>query len=254
MSRATKTITIRKRITRDALEALDRNEVGAVRVTDFMDQKTCEAIAKRMLKSKHYGRYKNAPKIGRIGKALFECEAQRYMEDMRDACAPFANPIDLLRAQFDVIWPGGARIARLKGQPAFAGLLRVFSSGSYAEPHQDHLAWDVGPLGLGKEAFLKSQIAGNVYLKLPPRGGELMVWPGGLTREEYERARITGSYGVRQEALKGEPLVIRPQVGELILFPSTRTHSVVKSEGGDRVTWSCFIGSRGTDKPLEFWS
>lgn len=264
MSTPNQVVTLNKSVTLSALRALIKGDVMAIRIDNYSDAETCEAVAARMVQSKHYGRYVNAPKIARVGKALFECVGNRselkeyldsapcWMEEMRVTCAPFASPIDRFRLECDVVWPGGARVARVDGRPAFAGLLRVFSEGSFAEPHQDHLAWDLGPLGLKPKQ--RAQIAVNVYLKLPAKGGELVIWPHGLSREAYEKARNPGSYGVSESALRGTPLVIRPRQGEMWLFLSTNTHKVEESRGGDRVTWSCFIGANSEREPLEFWS
>lgn len=264
MSSTHQIVTLSKHVSRAALQALIQDEVIAIRIVDYLDKDTCEDIAGRMLNSKNYGRYANAPKIGRVGKALFECvgnraELKRYLEgapgwmdEMRAACSPYASPIDRFRLECDAVWPGGAKLARIDGQPAFAGLLRVFGEGSSAEPHQDHLSWDLATLGL--TARQTAQLAVNVYLKLPPKGGELVVWPDGLTRAAYEKARIPGSYGVNEGALRGEPVVIQPQQGEMWLFKSTNTHKVCECHGGDRVTWSCFIGTNGECDALAFWS
>lgn len=182
-----------------ALSALIDGSVLAIRVANYADAQVCVEMTRRMLASPLYGKYENAPKIGRIGKALFEtidsvnaalgylAGAPGWMEEMRMECAPYLSPIDRLRLEADILWPGGARVARLQGRPMFAGLLRVFEEGSEAEPHQDHLDWDVGPLGMHEGAYLETQLAANVYLEVPPSGGELVIWPSGLSREAYER-------------------------------------------------------------------
>lgn len=260
-------VAVRKEMfTEGDIEALACGDLDAIRIKRRADVLKCETLAAQMKRAHRFDRYKLAPKIGKFGIPLFDHvenparfkeylkDAAACMWDMREACAPYANPIDEVRLDCDILWPAGARVARLGGHTLSAGLGRVFSPGSFAEPHEDHWDWDVASLGLAKQAKLRAQIAVNLYLEMPVEGGEVLIWPGGLTRDEYERARIPGSYGVRTEALKGEPLVIRPEVGEMVMFASTRTHAVAKGTGGDRVTWSCFIGVRGKDQPLEFWS
>lgn len=262
-------IELRETFSCEALKQLIQGSALAVRVKNFISDAMCEAISRRMLDSKHFGYYEteSARNIGRVGHALFEMtdsaerllqyleEAPAWMNDLRSECAPYPNPIDLCRLQSDAIWPGGATVARLCGRTMFAGLLRVFDEHSGAEPHQDHLDWDVAHLELQDAgAYYMAQMAANVYLTVPPRGGELVIWPTSLTRNEYETLRTPGSYGVRESELQSQPLVIKPEAGELIFFNSRNTHAVRPALGGKRITWSTFIGSNGEFQPLRFWS
>lgn len=66
--------------------------------------------------------------------------------------------------------------------------------------------------------------------------------------------RNAGSYGVNEAVLRGDPLLIQPRRGDLILFNSRNTHAVRSPIGGKRISWSCFIGCNGAAQPLGFWS
>lgn len=247
-----------------ALHALATGGAMAVRVPGFYHREAAQRIAAAMRESRLFGMYANAPQIGRVGQAYFESlaseahraeyerNAVKWIAEMRSICEPFLSPIDKLRLALDESWSPGAQVGSLQGKKMFVGLARIFGKGSGAEPHQDVLAWDAPDSEEAKA--LTGQLAANIYLAMPSTGGELLVWPHSLSREEYEAARIPGSYGVREACLPCAPVVIQPQEGELILFNSTFVHAVATSDTGDRVTWSCFVGLRGSNQPAMLWS
>lgn len=252
-------------LTHEALTELIEGRAIAIRVSNFAEDEVCEEIASRMLQSPLYGKYVNAPKIGKVGHAFFEVchatvneyfeKAVGWIQEIRKLCTPYGSPMDRLRLELDEVWPGSSQIARLTGRQMFAGLLRVFDEGAGAEPHMDVLDWDAAAVEIYEGAFLKCQMGANVYLKVPPVGGELVIWPFGLTRERYEQLRIEGSYGVQEHLLGDEaPTVIQPRQGELIIFNAGNVHAVRAPERGKRITWSSFIGYTSRSQPLTVWS
>lgn len=252
-------------VTRNHVLQLIHEDVVALRVKDFFHADACEKITDNLLNSPLYGKYANAPQIGRVGKAFFETieskgslmnyfsQSTEWLRVMREACEPFQIPIDKLRLQLDECWDGGANLARLNGCPMYAGLIRVFEPNAFAEPHQDHLDWDASIHEIYGDAIYSKQIAANVYLHMPQSGGELVIWPHSLSRIEYEARRIPGSYGVDISGFS-DPLVIKPEVGELILFNARNTHRVDAPTAGKRVTASVFVGYRGDHQHLSLWS
>lgn len=259
-------IELSQKVTADAVLQLATGKASAIRIANFLPAKSCKAITKLVLASELHGAYDNAPRIHRVGGAFFEAgdstaaalayldKAPGWIETMRRECAPHPLPMDVLRLHLDEIWPGSAQLTRMSGRQMFAGLIRRFQPGAGAEPHQDHLEWDARTAGIDDHPYFDAQLAANIYMKVPPRGGELVIWPVGLTRTQYEAARIPGSYGVRKELLEGTPLVLPPRAGELIMFSSRNTHEVKPSSGGDRVASSNFIGFNGLYRPLSLWS
>lgn len=255
-----------KRLKGRDLLALVCGEIAAIRVKKFIPKTLCEGIAETMTTSPLFGHYANpgAENIGRLGEAFFERqtspeaqarydrESMSWMRELRAALAPMLSPIDKLRVELDEAWPHGAKIARIDGVKLFSGLGRVFGEGSCAEPHQDVIYWDA--VGSKEAARIAFQLAANVYLSMPKRGGALMIWPESLSHDQYEAYRIPGSYGVRQDCLASEPLIIHPEVGELILFDSRKVHAVARIEDGSRYTFSTFIGLEATTSPMALFS
>jgi hypothetical protein len=248
----------------DDLLALSRREIAAIHIKRYHPAEQCGLIVDRLMTSSLYGRYVYENKIGRWGQAFFESEsdpdsrqryeqmAVRWMGELRELCAPYLTPIDKLRLELDEAWPAGARIATLGGRKMFAGLPRHFGEGSEAEPHPDIFAWDAP--GAPEAAALKGQWAWNVYLSVASKGGALVIWDLRLSRDEYERRRAPGSFGVRRDDLPDPIAVLYPEAGDMILFDSELLHAVEKIEGGSRVTWSCFVGYGTAEEPLLLWS
>ncbi len=239
-------------------------DVDVLRVPGFYPAVAAAEIALRFTASKLRGPYDGAPRIDRIGRALFEKQASAqaaadyeansvgWIDELRDAASPFPLPIDLLRLKLDELWAAGSTLATIEGCRAFCGLIRIFPAGGEAEPHMDVLEWDL-PEG-HPDGVLAGQFAANIYCQVPRVGGELLIWPRTLTRDDYEAHRRPGSYGLLDTALAGEPTVIRPQVGELIMFNSRRVHAVCASIDESRVAASCFVGHRGAGQSLCLWS
>lgn len=169
-------------------------------------------------------------------------EALPAIRRLRSACAPDVSPIDRFRLELDELWPGGARVASFEGKSMFVGIVRVMqpaaSEGSELYPHFDALPSDVWDFD--------GQFAANIFVKVPPRGGELEIWdvpplePGATLRPDW---RETG----------GPPLMINPEVGDLIVFNSRKPHAVRRFDGSVRISVQTFLGVRKSD-PVLLWN
>ncbi len=130
---------------------LDRT-IDVVRIPEYFSKQNSKEIADKIKNSEFFGSYVNAPKIGRVGQAFFECQndevsLQRYREysqvwikEMRKEVSPFLSPIDRLRLELSEVWPNHCHLAEIDNHKTFAGLVREFKEGSFAEPHNDVLS------------------------------------------------------------------------------------------------------------------
>lgn len=251
------------------LVALAKGRTLAVIVPNFCDADWCRHVGDRILEDHRLGGYQTedgAGQIKKLGTPLFEvagsdparleqyyATARASIRALRQLSRPFPYPMDRLRLTLQETWPAGAGFEMLHpGRIMNVGMPRVFESGVAALPHVDRLAWDVPDSA--KARTLRAQWAANVYLRTAADGGELELWREAPVGEAYAALRLAGTYGLDRSRLGPPQAVIRPQVGDLILFNSNRIHAVRACRGGPRVTASCFIGFRGLRQPLTYWS
>lgn len=168
--------------------------------------------------------------------------ALRGIRRLREAAAPYLSPIDRLRVELDELWPDGATVAAFEGRKMFVGIARVMHSdrshASHENPHFDALPPSV--------QSLDGQLAANIFIAVPPVGGELELWDAPPLPPEAvlpDTWRATG----------GDPIVFKPETGDLLLFNSRRPHATTPFETGDRISLQCFIGYR-RGGPLLFWN
>ncbi len=247
------------------IEAIENDEPLVVIGSNFFNPILCERFSSRLMNSENLESYAVAEDILKIGKAIFDAadnpsELQTYYESARPNLdqtrrffSPYISPIDLLRVTLQEIWPSGSNLESLHGKTMYCGLTRVFKEGSAAFPHQDMSHWDV-PDSLAAWSQ-KTQLAGNIYLKMPSSGGELELWDYGFdTKADYIANTVPGSYGLDRNKIGPPALKIKPEQGDLILFDARRIHAVSTIEKGCRITSSCFLGYRGVTQPLAIYS
>ncbi|GAL14579.1 hypothetical protein JCM19233_5591 [Vibrio astriarenae] len=95
------------------LDGLFNRTIDLVRVPGYFTIHSSKEITRKIKQSSFFGSYVNAPKIGRIGQAFFECQnddvsLSRYREfsniwikEMRKEVSPLLSPIDRLRLELD---------------------------------------------------------------------------------------------------------------------------------------------------------
>ena len=260
------------RITRDDLLDLAHGEAIAIVVRDYCPQDLCQRATEQLMHDRLYGEYANVPGVHKWGLNTYEglsteererryfSEAVAAVQSLRAAWSPYLSPLDRLRLELQEGWPGGANMEHLDGNPLFVGQARVFQEGNGAIPHQDFLSWELEDLRRaarvdGKPELL-TQMTANLYLQTAEEGGELELWSRGYEHAEYDALRITpDSYGLNRDLIPEPTVALRAvRAGMLILSHASRIHAVRPSRGRDRAAVSFFIGVRGTEQPLTYWS
>ncbi len=193
---------------------------------------------------------------------LSEDAFESYLDDavpairrLRDSTTQLI-PTDRLRLELDELWPHGARIGCLGTRKFLSTVARVQNPETVLHEegiiHVDTSLPRLTPDGM---------LTVNSYLRVPPSGGELLLWnvaPSawdllrGLDAYTYLREyRASAEEQQRIRSRLPEPLRIKPEQGDLILFNPARPHSVRSFSEGTRVSLQAFIRF-ARNQPLEF--
>ena len=158
---------------------------------------------------------------------------------------PPLGPLDKLRLELDEVWPQGSSIRKNEEGRAFlAGVARVMRGPTkYVDGfmHVDELA----PMVESRGTF-----SANIYLKIPPTGGELAVWPLAIrSRWDFYRHAETLSHltvqGEEGQALLRRrlprPRLIKVAPGDLVVLCVQRPHAAQGFPMGTRVSVQSFL-------------
>jgi len=278
---------------RGHLEQLIRHEVAAVHVKGFVEPTAAAALSRRILArdaaataasgatSRELswkvanGRGMESTDVRAVGgtpfavamdaarsdparlDAYFEEAAAEIRWLRRGDASDVLSPLDKLRLELDEAWPNGCTLlkdAKL-GRPFLPGVGRVMEGPTaWAEgfAHVDSLDPMVADSGL---------FSANIYLQLPPVGGELQIWPLRVrSRWDFYRHGVTwsalttpdeGGQRTLRKALAATipPLRLRPAPGDLVLLCAQRPHAVQGFPLGRRVSLQSFV-THAEGKPL----
>jgi len=173
-------------------------------------------------------------------------------ERLRTIFLPYLSPVDKLRVVLEDIWPAGATTEVLGGKKCFVGICRIMEPFVELLAHNDSLERDTPELVEAKT--LLGQLSACVYLQVPDVGGGLRLWMKGPANEN-EYCQLKGnSYGISMEKLGPPMYLIEPEMGELVIFNTSKYHGVAPGQGSSRINVGLFIGYRGDDLPLTYWS
>jgi hypothetical protein len=177
-------------------------------------------------------------------------EWQAFVDSQRSA-AMGQWPTDRLRIALDEAWPEGALLGHVNGLRARPSITRIMFEDAVEAPEAGFVHTDQLDFVLSSNSGVFSA---NIYLRMPPRGGEFQIWnirqkrartPIEFVRQRYVCALLSNAYNFdAQEALREAlppPLTIRPEIGDLILLDTARPHAVARSRGGPRVSIQTFI-------------
>lgn len=242
---------------------LTRGDHGMIIARNYYDHEICTIIAEKLDNSVERGSFTKAKDISRIGMAHFDivsndtfdkyhANAIRSINELRRIFQPYLSPIDKLRLNLEEIWSSGTHLETLYGKKCFVGICRIIAANVSLDPHTDRLDRD-SPDSYQAKSLL-SQLSANIYMQVPEKGGALELWPHEPDEDEYKKMKSSDHYGVSRELLGSPALSIRPEPGDLILFNPRKFHAVSEGKGQDRICIGAFIGYRGDNQPLSYWS
>jgi 2OG-Fe(II) oxygenase superfamily len=246
----------------------------ALRIPNYYPRTEALTISQLLVQQQSLERYLRAPDIGvqRSSITFFEINGnleilELYYQkaavsaiQLRETCFPYLSPIDKLRLDLTDIYSQGAAIENVHQRKMLSGIARVFEDSSELPPHQDILLRDILDSGLAPipdYEELVTQLSSNIYLQIPKIGGELEIWdikPSFVEQQAIRDKEYKYEGIVDRENLPASAVMIKPEVGDLILFDSGKLHAVRPSQKELRVSVSMFVGYRGEDKQLTYWS
>ncbi len=246
-------------LTHEALQALLKNEIGVITISDFYDDRQCAETYEGLLRALEWSVYEGSS-LGRLGITQYEHFGKKdaYLEAAPAATAARAtaldsipDPVDVVMETFDASWPGEVGVAEEDdGRPYFAGIVRR-DGGDGILIHSDWGPRDGPDWAIGT---ISHQFAWNLFLSVPGDGGELIVYdyPWEPELEEHARHRAY-DYDPRlfESCRRAE---VGPVTGMLMVFNSRNAHAVAASPtDAPRVAVGSFIGVT-KDGDLAFWS
>lgn len=255
-----------REVTAEHLRAVFDHELLAIQIRNLIpptDRNRINDFARQHLDMRGYS---VEPRFQLLGRARFEgtdgpeaLEAYfqhglGVMRRVADGIAPATPPWVRILALLNEVWPTGAVFQRFGGRMGQVGLLRVVQKSGRVLGHQDMAIWDdPHDRDIAKFTGVASMVT---YLCMPESGGEIGLHGAGFTDPaEYAEYRVPGSqYAVDTAAIQSEPVWLRPEEGDAVIFASDLIHEVAPVLEGLRATVSLFAVRKGAADPLGLFS
>jgi hypothetical protein len=262
-----------------SLEKLFKKEVLAIHIPNFVSRELCAKIYKNIESDLSSNIWENTdmfqgyglPVNYMFGPTANECvnyfsQVLPIIRKLRSISGGI-SPVDKLRLELDEIWPDGSKITNSNPfkRKAFVGLTRLMRPEGLVgnETKKNGLVHIDGPLNSNSESGTYSS---NIYIKTPSDGGELCLWDISLTKNNSEKLKkleklLENAFDRKyreeiQSLLQNilpNPIVIKPEIGDLILLNSCQPHAVKGFQTGVRLSMQTFIHFEN-GKPLELYS
>lgn len=246
-------------LTKSSLLDLANGDVPAIVVPDFLS----EEERRRSLAAFGRAVHCHYAHIGATLKRAGVAQSEFFRKDQGEAlyfekAADFArtNPeldadrVRLLEKVLDALQTTGlmAKVLRGRdGEPFSAGVYRLATA---LRLHSDWVPRDA--VGWTNDD-ISAQLAINVHLARCSEGGDLVLYDRAWEMQ-HERWKRTDGYGYDAGVVADlEPVIIRPQPGDLIVFNCKNFHEVRPTHGGERVTFGVHLGMR-SDESVVCWS
>ncbi|MEU8774256.1 proline hydroxylase [Streptomyces sp. NPDC048606] len=248
--------------THEVLADLAAGRCAAVRVPDFLSPERCREVldALRGREFDSYGQARVDPPVMRFGVGVSDHMADggvadsywKALEGHHEAWRGLGlsfDPFRFAREALAAHWPAGAAIGRRGGRELGAGVAREPNQG-FQVHFDDALREYTGDL---LDVPLVGQFAFNLYLSVPPSGGETVLWRHRWQPED-EAYRLPASYGYDEAVVRGaESFELSPRVGEALLIDPRYFHAVRPSRGDRRIALGFAVGL-GTSGQLLTWA
>lgn len=245
--------------TRERITDLAVGRCVAIRVPEFLPHSVCAEILHALETSdfESYGASRVQPPVMRFGVGVSD-----YREDGRIADAywpavetgravwrglrlPY-DPFALCRDKLGADWPSGVAVGQKGGRELAAGVAREPNQGF--QVHFDEALREFSEDLL--DSPLVAQFAFNLYLSVPPSGGETVIWRHRWQPVD-ETFRLPHSYGYSEGVVgDAESVEIKPAVGEALLLDPRNFHAVRPSSGARRIALGFSMGMTLTGELL----
>ncbi|RSS50710.1 proline hydroxylase [Streptomyces sp. WAC07061] len=248
--------------THELLAGLAAGRYAAVRVPSFLPRERCDEVlgALRQQVFDSYGKARVDPPVMRFGVGVSDHMAdggvadtywkalQGHHESWQGLGLSF-DPFRTCREALAVAWPGGVSVGRRGGVEMGDGVAREPNQG-FQVHFDDALREYEGDL---LDEPLIGQFAFNLYLSVPPEGGETVLWRHRWQPED-EAHRLSARYGFDESVVAGaESIELAPEVGEALLIDPRFFHAVRPSHGDRRIALGFAVGI-GTSGRLLTWA
>ena len=263
----------------DSLNRLFKNKISAIHIPNYISPNICDKIYNNIEQDLSDEKWENTdmfqgyglPVNFMFGPTANDCinyfsQVIPIIRKLRSISGGI-SPVDKLRLELDEIWPDGSKITNSNSfkRKAFVGLTRLMKPDGLVgnETKKNGLVHIDGPL---KGTLGSGTYSSNIYIKTPSDGGELCIWDVSLSSNSSENLdnlqkllNYAFDKNFREEIqsllqkILPKPIVIKPEIGDLILLNSCQPHAVKGFQNGVRLSMQTFIYFEN-GKPLDLYS
>lgn len=242
-------------LSRSSLLALIENRIPAVRIENFADSAEADSLISELLE--HACRTSSIEQVTRLGISQYEqglmVSKENYFLLARQLEKEFSqiftnsfSPVHRLISTLEECEFDSSVMSEPEFGNYFAGngkLRNGYSPVHVDYAKQDSDGWSIAEAGV--------QLAWNLYLRVPDKGGELLLWDK-LWEPEDDRYQVSNSYYYDEKVVSGVQK-LRASVCplEVIIINSQNYHAVANAE--DRLAFGSFISVFDGNR-LRFWS
>lgn len=246
----------------ESVEALIRNEIPAIRISDFATADECAAFTKAVHNSPDLKSYSVATPTHYLGLVMYEYrQGGGRKDEFFDAVpAAVAAQQKLYDQSFDVperfremLAPHYSGSIFVPTEPGYGSycpvVVRIASNGVHL--HADFAPYNSPDWAIGA---IDAQITWNLYTECPSVGGQTTVYNAPWTPAESDDP----ARGLPDSTVESDPDVesftFAPQVGEIVLFNPRNPHKIAAGSATEgRVSIGSFLGVNANNDLL-MWS